>query len=155
MCSCYNWIDKRCHYSRWLQLDSVVQGGKAAPACSPLSWQHGAQSSSGTGYAPISPTYAGRNTAQSPMCPSGSPTRFAAQQQLQQARAASSPQLAKALLQPGERPGSPVQYRHAWQQQQQQQQAYGSPPGLYSNSGSVPSSPLIRAARPHPAACML
>ncbi|KAL4458577.1 hypothetical protein ABPG75_013442 [Micractinium tetrahymenae] len=149
---CYNWIDKRCHYSRWLQLDSMVHGGKAQPAGGALGWQQGthllATSSSGTGHMPHSPTYAGGNM-HSPTYASGSPTRFAAQQQLQQGGRAGSPLRAKPPHMHGGRPGSPVASGQGWRQQQQA--PYGGPHGLYSSGSGMPNSPLIGAARPRSA----
>lgn len=157
--SCFNWIDKKVNYSRWLTLDSTQQGayGVAAGSSTKLAaWQFSHKppalvaTSPGGSAAPGSHAHyppqhhrgAGAPTShysphQRPGSPQGgSPLRFKAHHPQQQQTGAAS------------RPGSPgrvlVQGRQQW--------GGGSPMSPHtmarSGGGSLPGSPLIGARRP-------
>ena len=157
-CSCFNWIDKKVNYSRWLTLDSIQEGGATYGGASKLA--AAAAAGPGAAWQP-----AGHKSP--PLIRAGSGGSFTQQGQRQlspQHRNGGGPQYFGGVPQrPGSPLGSPLRGAGAAQRKMAAGGAGspvrapvihwgsggGSPSSLHTVRSGVnqPGSPMIGAAR--------
>jgi hypothetical protein len=147
-CSCFNWIDRRVNFNRWLTLDSVQQAGysyAAAAAASAAKWNYGPQpalqaAAPAAGYSSWaqpaspqrSPSYRGSTGA---AAPGGSPLAMQLHSKQQYPPASSI------------RPGSPSRLQLQGRSQQWGAGSAAGQPGIVRVGSGMPGSPLIGARR--------